>query len=84
MARALVAVIAREDFDPDTFRGALEPMADALAAAGRGPFDPERHAAAANSRNLLRALFVRLAAAGELDPPQEAAREGVLRVLAGS
>lgn len=81
MARALVSVIARADFDLDGFRAALEPLAAALAAGNAGPFDPVRHGAATNSRNLLRALYVRLATAGELEGEREAARQAVLRIL---
>lgn len=83
LANALSALIARADFDGDAFVAALEPFSAALAAARGGAFDLERHAVATNARNVLRALHVRLAAAGELGPAQAAARAAVLDVLVG-
>lgn len=80
LAAAVVSVLAREDLSPDAFAAFLELCRTPLAAADP-EFDPARHAARRNTRNLLRAVHERLDLAGELPAHLEGPREDLREAL---
>lgn len=80
LAAVAVSILGREDLDTEAF----EDFLGELAATAKLPaeFDPRAFAALQNSKNLLRALHVRLALAGDLSPPLAELRGRVLATLA--
>jgi hypothetical protein len=82
LAATVVAVLAREDHDPEAFDAFLTQLAEAPRALARaGRYDPALYAGAQNSKNLLRALHVFLAAAARSSPPLFDAGQAVLITL---
>jgi hypothetical protein len=82
LAAAVLSLLAREDQDPEAFEAFLNQLATtARAHAAADGFDPVRYAALQNSKNLLRALHVRLTAAGPGSPALADAGRAVLGTL---
>ena len=82
LAAAVVSVMAREDFDTDSFAEFLGRLAESARQPQAGAdFDPVQFAGQQNSKNLARALYVHLVRAGELPSELEAARGAVLQTL---
>jgi hypothetical protein len=83
LARTLAAVILRADHDEAAFESFLARLADTRSRArDTQPFAPANLAIAENISHTLRALHTGLAAAADLPPHAQRARDATLRALA--
>lgn len=84
LARAVVAIVAREDFDGTSFAAWTAALPDVSQGLWDTPtrIDPARFAATQNTKALLRSLFAILSGNDGPTPAQQAARTEVLRALA--
>jgi hypothetical protein len=83
LARAVLSLVRRADFDPAAFRAwhsAYPPRQKALWSTPR--LDPAGYAALANAKHLLASLYTLLAQVKDPAPPLVAAREELLGTLA--
>lgn len=84
LADAVLAVIAREDFEPEGLEDLLFELAAAVRSGAPGMrLEPRLHAAHQNARGLLRALHLRLALAADRSPALADARDAALHTLRG-
>jgi hypothetical protein len=83
LARALLSLVRRPDFDPAPFDAWLGRLEAAQAAVWEAPaLDPAAYVAVANQKQALRALAVQLAAEAEPPAPVAALRQRLLELLA--
>ena len=83
LARALLSLVRRADFDPAPFAAWLDRLQAAQAALWRAPaLDPAAYVALDNQKQALRALAVMLAAEAEPSPAAAAWRQKLIATLA--
>ena len=83
LARAVLAVVRRDELDAEAFAAFVARVAASIDAARRcEPFDPQQFAVEQNGLHCLRTLHALLATAGELPPQAERALQVLAQQLA--
>ena len=83
LARAVLSIVHRKDFDTGSFAAWLGIFPSLAEGIWKGTLDPERFASLQNAKNLLRSLYVLLSQEADAGAPRPEARDRVLETLKG-